>query len=175
MDNLPELVLLQIVEYFSPQECVRLSRTRKRLYRILPEFVPISGKDFEIRGPIGGDWTPEPYIEGRVLGKKVKSIRASVRWKDQGWGNRKDRLMVKLVRFDSGEKRVVAENNNMFGIAGHELKTGTCKMVDHPVVKLSEPGASTVLKETLAGRWTFLEGEKFQCFTGILKLDKQIK
>ena len=140
MDNLPELVLLQIVEYLSPEECVRLSRTCKRFYRILPKFVRISGEDFTLRGPSGGHWEPKPYFEGPVLEKKVKSMRASVRWKDQGWGNRKGRLMVKLIRLDSGENRVVAENNNMFGLALHEWKAATCKIVDHPVVKLSEPG-----------------------------------
>ncbi|XP_028408790.1 uncharacterized protein LOC114531355 [Dendronephthya gigantea] len=140
MDNLPELVLLEIVKYLSPEECVRLSRTCKRLNQILPRFVRFSGKPFKIKGPSGGHWAPEKYFDGPVLEKKVKGMRASVQWKDQGWGNRKGRLMVKLMRRDSGQNKVIAENNNMFGIAEHKMKSDTCKIVDHPVIKLSEPG-----------------------------------
>ncbi len=139
MESLPELALLKIAEYLSPAECVRLSLTCKRFHKVLPQYVRFVGKDFKISGPSGGHWTPESYFDGPDLTGKVKSFRASVEWKDQGWGNRKGRLMVKLIRRDSGEK-VIVENNNIFGIADHEWTKSSCKLVDNPVVRLAEPG-----------------------------------
>ena len=63
-------------------------------------------------------------------------MRASVRWTDHGWGNKKGRLIVKLMGHNLGENKVIAENDNMFGIAGHEWRNETCEIIDHPVVKL---------------------------------------
>jgi hypothetical protein len=139
MENLPELVLLKIAEYLSPKECVQLSMTCKRFYKVLPQFVCFHGDNFEVSGPFRGHWAP--YFDGPKLRGKVKSFRASVRWKDQGWGNRKGRLMVKLVRSVSEtEKNVIAENNNLFGIADHEWTESSCFFVNDAFVKLAEPG-----------------------------------
>ena len=141
MESIPALVLLKIAEYLSPYECVRLSLTCKRFYGILPKYEYFKGEDFDIRGPRGGHWAPERYFDGPNLTGKVKSFRADVRWKDQGWGNRKGRFMVKLMRPVAGQKtpQVIAENNNLFGIAEHKWTAAKCKLVNDPVVRLAEP------------------------------------
>ncbi|CAB4006123.1 LRR-GTPase of the ROCO family [Paramuricea clavata] len=140
MEGLPDLVLLKIAEYLSPAECVRLSLTCKRFLGLLPQYVRFLGEDFKITGPHTGHWTPEFYFDGPDLKGKVKRFRASVEWKDQGWGNRKGQLIVKLMRRDSGQNMVIAEKTNIFGIAGHDWANSTCVFVTHPVVKLAEPG-----------------------------------
>ena len=140
MDGLPELVLLKIGEYLSYRECINLSMTCRRLRNVLPKFVLIKGEEFKIHGPNGGHWCPEFYFDGPTMKGKVKRFRASVRWKDQGWGNRKGRLMVKLMRRVSDEKKVVAENTNLFGIVPRPEDTSECCLVNDPVVQLAEPG-----------------------------------
>lgn len=65
------------------------------------------GKRFHIYGPHGGTWAPEPYFNGPVLPARVKNLRLSVKWKDQGWGNKKAEIFVSLVRGWSGQ--IVAE------------------------------------------------------------------
>ena len=140
MEDLPDVVLLKIAEYLSPEICARLSMTCKRFHKILPKYVCFRGDDFKISGPFDGHWAPESYFDGPKLRGKVKSFRASVKWKDQGWGNRKGRLMVKLVRLDSGKKKVIAENKNLFGIADHEWAESSCLFLNDPVVKLAKRG-----------------------------------
>ena len=140
MEDLPDLVLLKIAEYLSPKQCAWLSMTCKRFHQVLPKYVSFGGEDFKISGPFEGHWAPESYFDSPELRGKVKSFRASVNWKDQGWGNRKGRLMVKLVRHKYGKKEVIAENNNMFGIAGHEWAESSCFFVNDPLVKSAQPG-----------------------------------
>ena len=141
MESLPDLVLLKIAEYLLPEDCVNLSLTCKRFHGILPKFVHFEGKDFKIKGPSAGHWAPSTYFDGPKLTGKVKSFRGNVSWKDQGWGNRKGRLMVKLMRPVAGQEtpKVIAENNNLFGIAEHNWADAECKLVNDPIVQLSEP------------------------------------
>ncbi|CAB4015910.1 LRR-GTPase of the ROCO family [Paramuricea clavata] len=136
MEILPDLVLLKIAEYLSPAECVRLSLTCKRFCGLLPQYVRFLGED----GPYSPHWAPEFYFDGPDLKGKVKRFRASAEWKDQGWGNMKGQLILKLMRRDSRQNMVIAENTNIFGIAGHDWANSACVLVTHPVVRLAEPG-----------------------------------
>lgn len=140
---------MKVVDYLSPEEITRLSSTCKRLNNILPRFLRIRGADFQLDGPHGGNRAPEHYFNGPALETKVKSMKSSVFWKDQGWGNRKGRIFVKLIRpqakrsFMKSKRKPteIAMNDNMFGIvAEHEWKTSTSLLVDDDVVKLAQPG-----------------------------------
>lgn len=170
MESLPNVPLLKIAEYLLPEDVARLSMVCRRFYDILPRFLRIRGPDFEQDGPRGGHLVPELYFDGPVLKSTVKSLKSSVHWRDQGWGNRKGRIFVILIRPDLMEKKEVAKNNNLFGIAEHNWKTSTRLLIDDPVVKLAQPGDYYCFMRDPGGGG----GHKLYVkhFTVLLELDK---
>ena len=133
--QLPDLVLLRIAKYLTPDSICKWSMTCRRLYTVLPHFLVMRGDDFHIYGPSGGHWAPEPYFEGPVLIRRVKKLTLSVLWKDQGWGNRKGDIFVSLMR---GSK-VIAEKFRPFGVAPHKEQYAEVELTDDSIVKLAEP------------------------------------
>ena len=144
LDKLPELVLLHIAKFLCPEEIARLSQTCHRLQSIMPRFLIIRGEDFRIQGPSFGHWAPELYFDGPLLSKAVRKLTMSLLWKDQGWGNRKGEIFMKLMRPSSSSANndfeAVAEKRKIFGIAEHEEKKDRVELSLHPVVKLAQPG-----------------------------------
>lgn len=130
LDEMPDLVVLEIAKFLGPEETTKLSMTCRRLYNTLPKCLVMKGKDFSINGTGTGYGDVEPYFDGPLLQSLVKSLTVSiVGWKDQGWGNRKGELFVKLMRRPdvaasraSGTGKdsvVVAERRELFGLAEH--------------------------------------------------------
>ena len=131
LDEMPDLVVLEIAKFLGPEETTKLSMTCRRLYNTLPKFLVMKGKDFSIHGTGTGYGDVELYFDGPLLQWPVKSLTVSVvGWKDQGWGNRKGELFVKLMRrpdvaVSSGRESagkqsvVVAERRELFGLAEH--------------------------------------------------------
>lgn len=128
--EMPDLVLLEIAKYLGPEETTRLSMTCRRLYDILPKFLVMKGEDFSIVGTGTGYGDVELYFDGPLLQWPVKSLSVGVvGWRDQGWGNRKGELYVKLMRRSvvavpclcgtRKESVVVAERRELFGLAEH--------------------------------------------------------
>ncbi len=96
--SLPNELVRLIGGYLCPQDKVRLARTCKTFRQILPWFLLVRGDDFEISGPHGGNYCPEPYFSAPKLPARVSHLEVSIRWKDQGWGNRKGMIEMELVR-----------------------------------------------------------------------------
>lgn len=140
LTHMPALVLLRITDYLQPEDTARLGQTCKRLHSIMPKFLVMTGEDFRIRGPRGGHWAPELYFEGPPLTRPVKKLSASVAgWVDQGWGNRKGELFLKLVR--GSTDTVLAEKRALFGIAQHKEEGAKVQLTSaEPVVALAQPG-----------------------------------
>ena len=134
--ELPELALLHIALFLTTEEITCLSRTCKRINSILPAFMRIKGKDFHEFGPSGGHWCPEIYFDGPKLKKRVKEIKMSLTWKDQGWGNRKGEVWVQLMRGDD----IVAECRDTFGIAKHKEEFARAHISNHQIVQMAQPG-----------------------------------
>ncbi len=135
--QVPDEVLWHIAAYLSPEGVVRLAQTCRRFYTVLPRFLVMRGKDFNIRGPAYPHWAPEPYFDGPPLSGRVKRLTMSVVWKDQGWGNRKGEIYVTLHK-GSGEQ--VAERRQPLGIAAHKEQKSVAELRDDPVVTLAQPG-----------------------------------
>lgn len=138
--HLPALVVLRITDYLQPEETARLGQTCKRLHSIVPKFLVMTGGDFQIDGPRGGHWAPELYFEGPPLSRPVRKLSLSVAgWVDQGWGNRKGEIFLKLVRGLTNS--VLAEKRALFGIAQHREESAEVELTEaEPVVALAEPG-----------------------------------
>lgn len=155
MDKLPDLVLSRLLNYLSPEDTVRLARTCRRLYSLLPRYMVFYGPNFNIDGPRRGHWAPELYFDGPQFAGVVKKVQMSLTWKDQGWGNRKGEIFVKLMQPPARARRfgrraknsdrdgggeIVAEKRELFGIAKHSQETAKAELVDDPVVKSAQKG-----------------------------------
>ena len=131
ISDMPELVILHISSFLSPEDTIRLARASRFFHSILPRFVLIKGRNFEIRGPHGGHWAPERYFDSQKLTGPVRKLYTSVEWMDQGWGNRKGELFIQLIRGDV----VVAEKRAIFGIAEHNWTKAKAVITDDAVSK----------------------------------------
>ena len=152
LTDMPDLVVLTIVEFMGPEDTAKLSMTCRRLYDLLPKFLVMKGADFSIRGTGTGWGGVEPYFDGPVLQTAVKSLKVSVAgWKDQGWGNRKGIIFVRLMRrpvepASSGggtreESTIVAEERDLFGLAEHMETSAERQLKESDtVVSLARPG-----------------------------------
>jgi len=117
-----------------------LSHTSQRFYAVLPKYSIIRGKDFTIRGPPGGHWSPEKYFDTRPLIKPVKKLSLSLTWKDQGWGNRKGEIFVKLMRRGRFKTEEVAEKRKLAGIAQHKEETVETEVTIEPIITFARAG-----------------------------------
>lgn len=141
LDQLPEVVLSNLANYLSPEDLARLSQTCRRLHSLLPHSIIIRGADFTIHGPRGGHWAPEPYFDMPPLTSIVKCLALSVKWRDQGWGNRKGEIFLQLMRpTDSREDEMIVEKRQVFGIAEHDEVKVRTDLRGEPVVTLARPG-----------------------------------
>ena len=158
LSNMPELVLMRMADYLRPEDTARLASTCRRLHSILPAFLVMKGKEFHADGPsyeesVKNGAPPELYFDGPPLTSTVKKLNMSVVWKDQGWGNMKGELFVRLMRpatkqtlkGDSlqgkkGDPVMVAEKRKVFGIAKHEEEESKVEIRNDSILKLAEPG-----------------------------------
>jgi hypothetical protein len=117
----------------------------------------MKGKDFHAKGPsyeesVKNGAPPELYFDGPPLTSTVKKLNMSVVWKDQGWGNMKGELFVRLMRpskqqskgDSSREKKgdpvMVAEKRRVFGIAKHDEEESKVEVRNDSILNLAEPG-----------------------------------
>ena len=124
LSELPDLVLLKVADFLTEEETARLGMTCRRLHALLPKFLVMRGKDFSARGSGTGWGNVELYFDGPRLLAGVRRLAVRVAgWKDQGWGNRKGELFVRLMRPAVAQKQreeIVAERRDFFGLAEHE-------------------------------------------------------
>ena len=145
LSDLPDLVLLRLAEFLKEEDTVRLGMTCRRLRHLLPKFLVMRGNDFSVGGSGTGWGDVEPYFDGHRLPAGVKRLTVSVAgWNDQGWGNRKGELFVRLMRSVEGEEKrswwphkraprvetQVAERRDFFGLAEHRETNARLGMDD---------------------------------------------
>lgn len=147
MERLDSVVLRNIIKFLDPEDVVRLGRTSRYMHAMMPQVIQTTelwtGPDFHIFGPRRGHWAPELYFDGPILLSTVLELQASVKWQDQGWGNRKGEIYVMLMRpaADGGEPVEIAKYHRLFGIAEHfEKEAQTAIPGDHPVVARAKVG-----------------------------------
>ena len=144
MERLDDLALRHIAAFLNPEDIVNLGRTCKRMHSVMPQVVLYDeewrGEDFKIDGPRDGHFWPELYFDGPALSSTVKKLSLSVIWNDQGWGNRKGELFLKLIRRDGSGENIVAEHRRLFGIAEHMETRASVVIENHPAVEQARPG-----------------------------------
>ena len=138
ISSLPELVILHIVKYLTPEDVVKWARSSRFFHGLLPRYVGMIGKPFHIHGPriYHGEGT-EIYFKGPKFEQKVRRLVLSILWVDQGWGNKKGDIHVRLMRDDVTE---IAVMYRPFGICDHVEKSCRIELVKHPLVTEAMPG-----------------------------------
>ena len=158
LSNMPELVLMRVADYLCPEDTARLASTCRRFHSILPTFLVMKGKDFHALGPsyqqsVKNGAPPELYFDGPPLVSTVKKLNMSLVWMDQGWGNLKGELFVRLMRPSrpqspkesapqdkKGDPVIVAEKRKVFGIAKHDEEESKIEISGDSILNLAEPG-----------------------------------
>ena len=170
MERLDGVVLRNIIKFLDPEDVVRLGRTSRHMHSMMPQVILTTelwkGPDFHIFGPSRGHWAPELYFDGPILPSIVIELQASVVWKDQGWGNRKGEIYMKLMRpaAEGGEPVEIAKHDRLFGIAEHFEKEAQ-KVIrgDHPVVAKAKAGDFyRFMRNAGGGGGHELEGKNFR-------------
>jgi len=101
-----------------------------------------------------------PIVAG-VLPARVAAMRLSIRWNDQGWGNQKGAIEMKLTR---GGDPIAA--SRVFGIAPHKSTEETVDITaaDHVVLAAARPGDCIVFGANVgAGGGHHLTIDAFRC------------
>ena len=145
MEVLPDLALRHLARFLHPEDIVRLGRTCKRMYSVMPRVVLTKekwrGENFHIYEYYGERDSSERYFDTPELPSTVKSLCLSVTWRDQGWGNRKGCLTLFLMRpVANGETIRISVYGELFGIAEHYEKSAKVVIDSHPVVTEAKPG-----------------------------------
>lgn len=156
LSDMPDLVLLRLADFLCPEDTSRLAQTCRRFYTTLPSFLVMRGKDFHVVGPsyqesVRNGAPPEHYFDGPPLPSTVKKLTMSLVWKDQGWGNLKGEIFVRLMRPPQSGRRgrfwhkkldpqMVAEKRRVFGIAKHSEEEAKVEITNDSVLTLAQPG-----------------------------------
>ena len=131
--DFPKNILLSVTKFVSIEDTLRLYVTCRRLRRILrPRILHIQGKDF-----VSTESEESLYFDAPELKSAVNSLKMSLVWRDQGWGNRKARVWLQLIRTGEGK---VTEAKRIFDYADHEGEEVEKVLVDDPVVKMARKG-----------------------------------
>ena len=98
LEHLPDVVLRIIFSYLPFEEGLKLSSMSHAFKHLQPTIQLVSFPDFDENGPHSGNFCPEGYFDVSIDSIGLDSITASWSWKDQGWGNRKGQIWLRLVR-----------------------------------------------------------------------------
>ena len=135
LTDIPDAYLSNLARrYLPPADLVNLCDSHSNfefLKLYLPEYLELEGERFMKRGPRDGHFCPEPYFLSPVMNQRVRSIKMSFRWKDQGYGNRKGMLWIELLR---GSEIIASSYDDFQALAPHKEETREVVIKDHPVV-----------------------------------------
>ena len=162
----PELVLLRIADYLTEEDVTRLRQTCRRLHGLLPAFLVMAGPDFKGVPGSGTGWGDvEPYFDGPSLYAGVRRLIVSVAsWRDQGWGNKKGELFVRLMR--------PADRAASSSAGKDEKKRGVAKFFGGMAKKRNEENEAGREGEMVAERRDFFGLAEHHDTSGRLEMDE---
>lgn len=167
----PYPVLQKTVEFLPPIDVVRLSQTCKKLRQSLPFYFIITAQGFKKSGPHGGNFCPEKWFDGPKLNKLIEHVNISMKWKDQGWGLRKGKIQLRIIR----HSEIVLETEpGLCGLAKHDWEEVIIHLTEEDdVVKKFKPGDHfQIMRDIGGGGGHQLIVQKFKL---VIKLKKNIE
>ena len=135
----PYPVLQKILKYLLPIDVIRLSQTCKKLRQNLPFYFIITGHGFKKDGrPHGGDFWPEKWFDGPKLNKSAEHIIISMKWRVQGWGGRKGKVWLRIIR---GSELVLETDPCLCGLGNCDWEEVTIHLTEEDdIVQKFKPG-----------------------------------
>lgn len=126
MNTLPEGILQSVAELLSPTDALSLSRTSKQLFDVL-HLASTPHCRFIDRFSVGDcdDSMHYGFELPSISPISVHTLLISMQWSDQGWGNRKGRIMIVAEDKNQSLDRHRAEYNRVVfasKIASHSRK-----------------------------------------------------
>lgn len=119
-------VILNINSYLSVKDSASMKSVCKQWYKVIPKQIVLFVNNWQKK--VGGNLNPRDdqhkiFKQSLNLGTaQLQSIYVKCKWKDQGWGNRKSKIFIKLLRSnDNGDDLEVAQCD-VFGLAEHDWK-----------------------------------------------------
>ena len=99
LSTLPDVPLRIIVSYLNFEDGVAFSSIHPHWAHLQPTVQELEGPELTLIGPSGGHFWPEKYFDVPTLQTPgLKSVSMSWSWCDQGWGNQKGQIWLKLWR-----------------------------------------------------------------------------
>merc|ERR1719242_477088 len=122
-------VILKVNNYLDFKDSlVSMNRVCKEWNQIIPQIPKIVISDWERN--VGNTLYPldatETVLDDAIIVRDdTVQIFIKCRWKDQGWGNKKSRLYLKLNQFDANGDAEEVYSEDVFGLAEHRFETVT--------------------------------------------------
>ena len=105
--------------------------------------------DFNGSGPDYGHYFPEVWFDGPEIEGMIKKIDISFKWRDQGYGNRKGKIWLQVIR---AGKTVLETSNDLCGTAPHMWSHVRIQLTrQDEVVRRFKPGDSYRFMRNIGG------------------------
>ena len=165
MNHACELKRLPPIQFSSSSRSIT-SSTSKSL-----EVVEISFSNEELFSYALDGWAEIATSTTIVSSKLTKESKATLKfsWRDQGWGNRKGKLRVRLIHAETGED---IASTPEYGIAPHEYTTVDEHFgFNHGLVRNSLEGYRFVVEVVVGGgggHELYVKDFHFECTAGLV-------
>lgn len=158
--ELPDLVILEVAKHLTSNDGRNLKMTCQRFKNILPtypkpEVIHVADLN-EHQEWQDSHFSPKEYFRCHNLNHHVEKIDVSLKWKDQGWGNRKGQVWLKLHRpvpsTQEEDELIFQMEPETFGIAPHSLAESVNTLTEtDDIVKLAKPGDYYQIMKNIGG------------------------
>ena len=100
ISHLPDVPLRLIVDFLPFDDAVNFCGLRPEWSHLRPLIhkVVVNLDDLDDGGPGQPHFCPETYFDINIVNPRLISVAMQFRWKDQGWGNRKGQIWLRLIR-----------------------------------------------------------------------------
>ena len=96
--RLPYVPLRLIVSYLPFDDAVTFCGMHPAWSHLQPTIQNLVGDSFQEYGPHDGNFVPLTYFDINVVTSGISSVAMQWQWKDQGFGNKKGQIWLRLMR-----------------------------------------------------------------------------
>jgi len=165
LDNIFEIndIFCHILSFFTPEEDYLIRGVSRAFSMQLPRWACKHGPNFNLFAtqqdeyklyfslpPLPSSVTAPSASNNNTSAIDVPILRritASCEWKDQGWGNQKGTIVLKLIRTKDSKSLLIAKVD-LFGLAEHKLHTVKCLITSKGISREKTPEGSVIPEES---------------------------
>lgn len=145
---LPDVPLRIIVSFLPFEDAVTFSSMHPSWGHLQPTVQDLDCPEICRAGPRGGHFWPETHFDIPIQSVGLESVSMSFSWKDQGFGNRKGQIWLKLSR----GAREIADSREAYNVvAPHEWDQREFTVEDHDVIIKAKKGDTLSVMRNVGG------------------------